>query len=259
MPPRIVIIGGIGAALVVVLVVVLQATCATESGEAGEGTPTPIGSALFGEPTVTARSMTPTTKLMARSDEEALNLVWSFLGRCISLSPADLEAHAAGGDLFVKGSAGAASSQYGFWRVDASTGVMHPEDPLARELSTFIESECSENRRPEALLPTPTVTPVPEPSPSPTPEATPSVKSSDEARHLLWAYLGLCFPFDPSQLESVLVERSWFVNATPSSPDNFGLWKVDTLTGRLEPHDLLARRWESAVQSQCSQEELGIL
>ena len=81
----------------------------------------------------------------------------------------------------------------------------------------------------------------------------------NDARNLVWSYLGQCSSFDPSQLQVFLVQGDWFVQALPTSPQQYGLWKVDALTGGLTPHDVVAREWQSFIESECSPEILETL
>ena len=107
-------------------------------------------------------------------------------------------------------------------------------------------------RPPGGEEPTPTATPLP------TPTAVP-VANQTEARNLVWAYLSQCVSLDLQQLEAVPVREVWLVQIAAGRPQRYGIWKVDSSTGGLEPHNLLARQWQSVVGSQCDPEELAAL
>ena len=112
-----------------------------------------------------------------------------------------------------------------------------------------------------AQIPTPLPTNVPPPAPTPTlmpaPTPTPAAQSPDEALNLLWVYLSRCISLDASQLEAYMVKGDWFVRAVADSPREYGFWKVEAVTGAVEPHDNLAREWHSFVDSQCDPEFLA--
>ena len=122
--PRNILLGLIGAALIVVLFVVLQLTCQADGTTApGSGTPTP--DAGTPTPVVDGPTMTPTPDPTptpaAQSPSEASNLVWSYLGQCYSFDPVDLVAHLVRGDWFVQASTGSLTS-YGLWKIAVSSG-----------------------------------------------------------------------------------------------------------------------------------------
>ena len=234
-----------------------------------DDTPTP-------QDRLAGRTPTPVTgdTPVVQSMDEARHLVWVYLGQCFSFAPGQLDAHLVQGDWFVRSSSGlppqtpqARSARrtptpspapgslpdYGLWKVDADTGDIEPQDPLARDLKLYVDSQCSPELRPAPFLPTPTSTSLPPPT------GTPVAQSMEEARYLLWAHLSRCISFDPSQLKADLVEREWFVRASSESPQEFGIWRVNATTGSLEPHDTLARGWESFVESQCNPEVFATL
>ena len=88
------------------------------------------------------------------------------------------------------------------------------------------------------------------------PTLTPVAQSQGEARNLVWAHLSRCVSFNPNDLTAVPVRDEWFVKATEGGSQNYGTWKVDSVSGRLEPYDLLAREWQTLVDSDCSPEDL---
>ena len=104
----------------------------------------------------------------------------------------------------------------------------------------------------------PTPTPTPTATPLPTPTAVP-VANQTEARNLVWAYLSQCVSLDLQQLEAVPVREVWLVQIPAGRPQKYGIWKVHSSTGGLEPHNLLARQWQSTIESQCDPEELAAL
>jgi hypothetical protein len=104
--------------------------------------------------------------------------------------------------------------------------------------------------------PTENAQPTPEPSrPTLEPPQPPAVQSFNEARTLLWAYLGRCFTFNPKDLEGHLVGGDWFVRAarTGDPIQEYGLWQVLSSTGALKPQDPLARTWQQFVDEGCSE------
>ena len=103
-----------------------------------------------------------------------------------------------------------------------------------------------------APLATPVPTPIPDPTATPTP--TPVAQNPDEASNLLWVHLSRCVSLDLSQLEASMVKGDWFVRAASDSPKEYGFWKVEARGGVLEPHDNLARDWDTYVGSQCNSE-----
>ena len=124
-------------------------------------------------------------------------------------------------------------------------------------------AEASQPQEGGAQIPTPLPTNVPPPAPIPTPTLmpaptpTPAAQSPDEALNLLWVYLSRCISIDASQLEAYMVKGDWFVRAVADSPREYGFWKVEAVTGAVEPHDNLAREWHSFVDSQCDPEFLA--
>ena len=84
---------------------------------------------------------------------------------------------------------------------------------------------------------------------------TPVAQNMDDARKLVWSYLGQCFSLDPDQLDANQVRGDWFVKVSGEvSPLEYGLWKVDSLTGSLDPQDPLGRNIEAYVKSQCKRD-----
>jgi len=75
----------------------------------------------------------------------------------------------------------------------------------------------------------------------------------------VWARLSQCVSLDLKQLEAVPVREGWLVQIPAGRPQKYGIWKVDSSTGGLEPHNLLARQWQSAIESQCDPEEVAAL
>lgn len=126
-------------------------------------------------------------------------------------------------------------------------GLMPGGDAEAAE-----ETQASDGPLP-TLLPTNTPPPpTPTPTPEPTLTPTPVAQNPDEARNLVWVHLSRCVTLDFGQLEAYMVKGDWFVRATNDSPQKYGFWKVQTVSGGLEPHDNLARDWDSFVSSHCN-------
>ena len=161
--PRNILLGLIGAALIVVLFVVLQLTCQADGTTApGSGTPTPDAGTptpVVDRPTRTP-TPDPTPTPAAQSPSEASNLVWSYLGQCYSFDPVDLVAHLVRGDWFVQASTGSLTS-YGLWKIAVSSGALEPQDPLARQLQSDVEAQCALG----VLASLATATPPPPPPP----------------------------------------------------------------------------------------------
>ena len=242
-------------------------SCAFGGGEGGEGeeeggeavplseffltleprTPTP-------RPTVAKRaavlSLTPTP--VAQNMDDARKLVWSYLGQCFSLDPDQLDANQVRGDWFVKASGEVSPLEYGLWKVDSLTGSLDPQDPLGRNIEAYVKSQCKRDLRPKSFDPTPTPTPAPTSTAVPTP--TPVVQKAEQARNLVWAYLGTCADLFVADLEPYQVKEDWFVRTSSDSPEQYGLWRVDSASGEIDPHDPLAGRWDTYIQSECDRE-----
>ena len=207
------------------------------------GTPTPAVPNPTPPPTPT---LGPTP--VVQSLEQARDLVWIFLGQCFPLDPDELQANQVQQDWFVRTASRDLPQQYGLWKVNAAVGSFEPQDPVARDWRSYVDSDCSPEERPASLL----ATPAPLPTATPSPVSTPVAQSAAEASNLVWVFLGKCLSIDLGQLRATQVRGDWFVKATSESPQEFGLWKVAAATGNLEPQDPLARGLESFVSSQCS-------
>ena len=240
--------------LVAVLGILLLASCGSEPeptldlfdpGETDD-LPTPT------EPASETPSPDDSPTLLVVGVEEALETVWSYLSRCFSLDQRQLEVHQLKGNWYVKASTGDVPQRYGIWKVYTATGELEPQDPLARDLTGYLESECRADKVPSALLPTATPSPPPSATPEPTPTSTPVAQSVDEARNLVWVYLGRCLSFDPSELEGYRVIEDWFIKSNSEKPENYGLWKVDASAGIIAPHDILARNLKAYIESKCN-------
>ena len=94
--------------------------------------------------------------------------------------------------------------------------------------------------RQAAGTPIPAV-PTPTPPPTPTIAPTPVVQSLEQARDLVWVYLGQCFPLDPDELQAKQIKEDWFVRTVgQDQPRQYGLWKVNAAVGTIEPQDPVA-------------------
>jgi len=133
-------------------------------------------------------------------------------------------------------------------RPEILTKLAQVSDPAAAAAAA--ETEAT----PEAEA---TSEPEPSPVPEPTPEPTPVVQSEEEARNLAWVHLGQCITFASDELAATLVKGDWFVKGSSEASQNYGLWKVASDTGAVEPFDIQSRLWESAITSQCSPESLA--
>ena len=80
-------------------------------------------------------------------------------------------------------------------------------------------------------------------------------QTQGEAQNLVWVYLSQCITFEPSQLNAYKVREDWFVKAPAKSNLQFGIWKVDVMSGDLEPYDILSQEWRPYVESGCSAEK----
>jgi len=112
-----------------------------------------------------------------------------------------------------------------------------------------------------APTPTPTLRPI-LPSFLGGRTATPvtrSVQAGNDARNLVWAYLSRCVSFDPQDLVSYQVQNDWYVKAQLDSSQQFGIWKIDSFSGRLNPHDPLADEWQKFLDSNCNSATSSIL
>ena len=102
--------------------------------------------------------------------------------------------------------------------------------------------------------------PTPLPTHTPRPPATPIPKAVaakfEDARNLIWVYLSQCISFDVNQLQAELVQDDWYVNAGSGSPQGYGIWRVNALTGALDTHDHAARQWKLYVNSECNDDYL---
>ena len=200
----------------------------------------------------------PTNTPVVRNLDDARNLVWVHLGRCISLDIEQLDGNLVKGDWFVKASK-SSPQQYGLWKVEPAAGILEPQDPLARRLEEYLESQCSREIFATLYTPAPTVTPTPSPTPVTLPTSTPVAENEEQARILAWVYLSQCFPFDPEQLEAYLAQGLWYVQPSSASRQQLGIWKVDVYTGGLEPHDMLVANLQTYVESECSSEVYATL
>ena len=70
-----------------------------------------------------------------------------------------------------------------------------------------------------------------------------AVQSESEARNRAWVYLSRCTTFNPSQLAAYQVEKDWYVQAPDASKFFFRIWRVESATGAVIPHDITARNW----------------
>ena len=194
----------------------------------------------------------PTPTPVAQNMDDARKLVWSYLGQCFSFDPGQLDANKVRGDWFVKASGEVSPIEYGLWKVDAVTGSLEPQDPLGRAVKAYVESQCNSEKLPAPFVPT--AIPTPTTAPTATPVPTPVAQKGEQARNLVWAYLGTCADLFVAQLEPFQVKDDWFVQTSINSPVQYGLWKVDSASGTIDPHDLLAGRWDTVEQSECDQD-----
>ncbi len=81
----------------------------------------------------------------------------------------------------------------------------------------------------------------------------------NDARNLMWAHLSRCASFDPKDLVSYQVQDDWFVMAISDANQQYGIWRIDSFSGRLYAHDQLAEEWERFVESSCDPAARAIL
>ena len=77
------------------------------------------------------------------------------------------------------------------------------------------------------------------------------MQSESEASNRAWVYLCRCTTFNPSQLAAYQVEKDWYVQAPDASKFFLGIWRVESATGAVIPHDIMARNWQPDVDSEC--------
>ena len=154
--------------------------------------------------------------------------VWTTVYGCFRDFPAfeDFQTRAGlGGNWIVEGKA--ATTLYGLWEVNATTGVITPRDDIARQVDTA--------RREESC--------------SPSAEKKPAAVTGEEASILAWVATYDCFDPHPefgSFTTRVEDPRRWVVEGRATSAEEggaeefYGLWLVDTETGRVSGMDNLA-------------------
>ena len=84
--------------------------------------------------------------------------------------------------------------------------------------------------------------------------ATPAVRAvvdGNTARNLAWAHLSRCASFDPKDLATYQVQSDWFIKALGDSTQQYGIWRIDSFSGQLNPHDPLADEWQEFLKSDC--------
>ena len=198
----------------------------------------------------------PTATAVAGDASQARDLLWVYLGRCLTLDPGDLAARLVRDDWFVNAS-GESSRPYGLWEVDAVTGSLSPQDSFANGLDEYVKSECRANLLPSALRPTPrptstptprptpTTTPAPTPTAAPTPTPPPLIRSAEESVATVWSHVVPCFPgvsisdlearLDPAQQNWVVIEK------IGTDPRDFPVWTVEPEEVAISPQNEDAR------------------
>ena len=170
--------------------------------QAQQPTPTPIP--VVPTPTPPPTPIPGPTPVI-QSGDQARDLVWVFLGQCFPLDPDELLVNQVQEDWFVRTAGQDQPRQYGLWKVEARVGTIEPQDPVARNWRSYVESDCSPEERPASLLTTPTPLPTATPAPTttpntPTPPATPVAQSAEEASNQVWVFLGKCISIERAQL-----------------------------------------------------------
>ena len=182
--------------------------------------PTPAPSSE--EPTGTPPGPSTLATPLIRSADQARNLVWIHLSRCVSFEASELETSKVQEDWFVKASTGSATG-FGLWKVGASTGDLQPYDLSARNWASYVEAECS----PEVSEAVFTHTPVPTSTSTPVPP--PVVTDVDTAVTALWAHLVKCAPgLQIEAFEARLnpAEGEWVVTTRTGDETDYGVWTV---------------------------------
>jgi len=82
------------------------------------------------------------------------------------------------------------------------------------------------------------------------------VENEEQARNLAWAHISQCITFNAAELNATLITGNWFVNGTDQASRDYGFWKIPEATAMVSPHDTQARKWETAIESQCSQDSM---
>lgn len=141
----------------------------------------------------------------------------------------------------------------------------------SEQLRTQIQEEVAKDGKgASANAPEPTAPPSPETeappepaTPTPTapaeeaiPDAAAVVENEEQARNLAWAHISQCIAFNAGELNAILITGNWFVNGTKEASRDYGFWKIPSTTAKVKPHDTQARKWESAIESQCSPESM---
>lgn len=150
--------------------------------------------------------------------------------------------------------------------------VSDPEAAAAAETEAKPEDEATDEKEAES-----------EPEEPAAPE--PVVNNEKEARNLVWVHLSQCFTLESGELEATLITGNWFVKSSntggaagdaeaPKAPAaapgaegalkegssiEAGIWKVEGMTGTVEPYDVLSRQWHSVVESKCDPVALAAL
>ena len=91
------------------------------------------------------------------------------------------------------------------------------------------------------------------------PTPTPVARNSNQARNLVWGFLSQCVSFDPQDLGAIPVRDDWLVKVPSGAAQQYGTWKVNSVSGSFEAYDSLAQEWLSIVESGCSPESLQSL
>ena len=106
-------------------------------------------------------------------------------------------------------------------------------------LGALLAAACSSGGSP-----TPTLSSFPDNDVSiPTrvgPSPTPAIQSSDDALNPVWSHLRQCLPVEVTQLDSREGAGEWFVQVATGSQPEYGLWRVNSSSGAVEPADELA-------------------
>ena len=80
---------------------------------------------------------------------------------------------------------------------------------MGRAVKAYAESQCNSEKLPAPFGPT--AIPTPTTAPTATPVPTPVAQKGEQARNLVWAYLGTCADLFVAQLEPFQVKDDWFV------------------------------------------------
>ena len=198
-------------------------------------------------------SPTPTVPSPAvQTATQAFDVTASFLGSCFPVGAMSAYSFKALGNWFVPVTLDS-DEPLGLWKVSTFDGVLEPQDVLARELESYVNSACDSDLLPDLLLPTPTSVPIPTvtATPQPTPTSLPRITTASQAETAVWAHLVVCFqdlPLDDFEATLDPASGNWVVRSIEDAARNNGIWTVDAITGVVSPANSQASLREGQIQ-----------